>query len=40
MNAREDKMNNSLGLQIGKASLNYCVPILLEGPDEKIFCAM
>ena len=30
MNAREDKMNNSLGLQIGKTSLNYCVPVLLR----------
>ena len=30
MNAREDKMNNSLGLQIGKTYLNYCVPILFR----------
>ena len=30
MNAREDKMNNSLGLQIGKTSLNYCVPVLFR----------
>ena len=28
MNVREDKKNNSLGLQIGKTSLNYCVPVL------------
>ena len=23
-------MNNSLGLQIGKTSLNYCVPVLFR----------
>ena len=28
MNAREDKMNNSLIL--GKTSLNYCVPVLFR----------
>ena len=28
MNAREDKMNYSLGLQ--KTSLNYCVPVLFR----------
>ena len=30
MNVREDKMNNSLGLKIGKTSLNYCVPVLFR----------
>ena len=30
MNVREDKMNNYLGLQIGKTSLNYCVPALFR----------
>ena len=30
MNVREDKMNNSLGLQKGKLSLNYCVPVLFR----------
>ena len=30
MNVSEDKMNNSLGLQIGKTSLNYCVPVLFR----------
>ena len=30
MNAREDKTNNSMGLQIGKTSLNDCVPVLLR----------
>ena len=30
MNAREDKMNNSLGLQIGKTSLNYCGSVLFR----------
>ena len=29
MNAREDKMNNSLGLK-KKKSLNYCVPVLFR----------
>ena len=29
MNVREDKMNNSLGLQIGKTSLNYCAGSVL-----------
>ena len=30
MKVREDKMTNSLGLQIGKTSLNYCVPVLFR----------
>ena len=30
MNVRGDKMNNSLGLQIGKTSLNYCGSVLFR----------
>ena len=30
MNVREDNMNSYLGLQIGKKSLNYCVPVLFR----------
>ena len=30
MKVREDKMTNYIGPQIGKTSLNYCVPVLFR----------
>ena len=30
MNVRGDKMNNSLGIQIGKTSLNHCGSVLFR----------
>ena len=30
MKVREDKMTNYVGPQIGKTSLNYCVPVLFR----------